>query len=89
MDYADWLVGLNGTRAFTVRHGTVLSVGRVQTPTLNLIVSREREINNFVPVPYWEVWGTFQTDNGMYKGKWFREKEDRLPNEGSSPQLNN
>ncbi|ABO49509.1 DNA topoisomerase III [Desulforamulus reducens MI-1] len=77
---ADWLVGLNGTRAFTVRHGTVLSVGRVQTPTLNLIVSREREINNFVPVPYWEVWGTFQTDNGMYKGKWFREKEDRLPN---------
>lgn len=77
---ADWLVGLNGTRAFSVRHGTVLSVGRVQTPTLNLIVSREREIKNFVSVPYWEIWGTFQTDKGTYKGKWFQGKEDRLAN---------
>ncbi|RYD01487.1 hypothetical protein N752_29740 [Desulforamulus aquiferis] len=48
---ADWLVGLNGTRAFSVRHGAVLSVGRVQTPTLNMIVSREREIKDFIPVP--------------------------------------
>lgn len=75
---ADWLVGLNGTRAFTVRHGAVLSVGRVQTPTLNLIVVRERDIKNFVPVPYWEIWGAFQTDKGIYKGKWFRDREDRL-----------
>lgn len=84
---ADWLVGLNGTRAFSVRHGAILSVGRVQTPTLNLIVSREREIKNFVPMPYWEIWGTFQTDKGTYKGKWFREKEDRLANGGAALNL--
>ncbi len=76
---ADWLVGINGTRAFTVRHGAVLSVGRVQTPTLNLMVTRENEIKNFTPVPYWELWATFQTDEGLYyKAKWFREKTDRL-----------
>lgn len=75
---ADWLVGLNGTRAFTVRHGVVLSVGRVQTPTLNLIVAREREIKNFIAEPYWEIWGTFQADKVLYKGKWFRNKENRL-----------
>ncbi|WP_273484019.1 DNA topoisomerase 3, partial [Desulforamulus ruminis] len=77
---ADWLVGINGTRAFTLRQGTVLSVGRVQTPTLNLMVVREREIKNFKPSPYWEIWAIFQADQGSYRGKWFRGKEDRLEN---------
>jgi len=76
---ADWLVGLNATRAFSVRHNAVLSVGRVQTPTLALIVNREREINNFRPETYWEVWATFQKkDGGIYRGKWISEKKDRL-----------
>jgi len=68
---ADWLVGINGTRAFSVRHNTVLSVGRVQTPTLNLVVSREREIQNFVSKPYWEVYAVFKANGGTYRGKWF------------------
>ncbi|MCL4441699.1 MAG: DNA topoisomerase III, partial [Firmicutes bacterium] len=68
---ADWLVGINGTRAFSVRHNTVLSVGRVQTPTLNLVVTREKEIQNFVSKPYWEVYAVFQANGGTYRGKWF------------------
>jgi len=52
---ADWLVGMNLTRAFTVKHGTLLSVGRVQTPTLALVVQRDRAIEDFRPRPYWEV----------------------------------
>ena len=52
---ADWLVGLNVTRALTCRHNAQLSAGRVQTPTLALIVQREREIREFVPKDYWGV----------------------------------
>jgi DNA topoisomerase-3 len=57
---ADWLVGLNATRAITARgriagHDTLWSIGRVQTPTLAMLVERERELRAFVPVPYWEV----------------------------------
>jgi len=54
----DWLLGLNATRLYTVKHGgykQVLSVGRVQTPTLAMLVSRYKEIANFVPKPYWEL----------------------------------
>jgi DNA topoisomerase-3 len=61
---ADWLVGMNATRAITVRARSsgadqLLSIGRVQTPTLALITAREQEIRAFVPKPYWEVQGTF------------------------------
>lgn len=63
---ADWLVGMNGSRAFTLRYDSLLSVGRVQTPTLSLIVQRELEIRNFVPEDYDEV----QADFGAYKGLW-------------------
>ena len=52
---ADWLVGFNLTRACSVRHGTTLSVGRVQTPTLALVVRRDEQIESFRPKPYWEV----------------------------------
>jgi len=68
----DWLVGMNATRAFTVKWGELLSVGRVQTPTLALLVRREREIAAFRPEQYWEVFADFATGDGRkYRGKWF------------------
>ena len=72
---ADWLVGMNGSRAFTLRYDSLLSVGRVQTPTLSLLVQREHEIRNFVPENYWEVTADF----GAYQGTWFdpKKKEEK------------
>ncbi|MGB9859687.1 MAG: DNA topoisomerase, partial [Moorellaceae bacterium] len=85
---ADWLVGINATRAFTCRHNRLLSVGRVQTPTLALVVAREREIRAFKPEPYFEVWATFRKSTGeTYRGKWFREKQDRLQDEQGAGNL--
>ena len=52
---ADWLVGLNVTRALTCKHGAQLSAGRVQTPTLALVVERQKAIENFKPETYWEI----------------------------------
>jgi DNA topoisomerase-3 len=80
---ADWLVGINCTRAQTLaqrRAGGegVYSVGRVQTPTLALMVNRELEIQNFVPKDFWTLWAQFQAAAGSYKGKWFRKEGDRL-----------
>ncbi len=76
---ADWLIGINGTRAFTVRHNNLLSVGRVQTPTLALIVNREREIRNFVPTPFWELHAQFAKEDGQtYTGKWFKGDQNRF-----------
>ncbi len=70
---SDWLVGINGTRAITSRmfgsRGKALaSVGRVQTPTLALIVDREREIQNFKPQDYWKLAVRFSVKNGEYEG---------------------
>ncbi len=64
---ADWLVGMNASRAFSIRHGALLSVGRVQTPTLAILVRREREIRAFVP----EMYHTVTADFGDYQGQWF------------------
>src|SRR5215510_12539650 len=76
---ADWLVGMNATRAATIRGrawvGGVVSLGRVQTPTLGMIVKREREIQAFVPEPYWLVHATFQPP---YQGIWFEGDETRI-----------
>jgi DNA topoisomerase III len=76
---ADWLVGMNATRAATIRGrawvGGVVSLGRVQTPTLAMIVRREREIQAFVPEPYRLVHGTFQPP---YQGLWFEGDETRI-----------
>lgn len=69
---ADWLVGMNASRAFTLRYNTLLSVGRVQTPTLAFLVKRLNEIRNFVPVPY----ATVTADFGDYKGIFFSEQLD-------------
>ncbi|MFV0365704.1 MAG: DNA topoisomerase 3 [Mangrovibacterium sp.] len=59
----DWLLGLNATRVYTLKYGQnrqVLSIGRVQTPTLAMIVDRQLEIENFVPVPFWEIKTTYR-----------------------------
>jgi DNA topoisomerase-3 len=80
---ADWLVGMNATRAATIRGrawvGGVVSLGRVQTPTLALIVKREREIQAFVPEPYWLVHAQFDP---RYEGLWFEGEETRIMGEG-------
>ena len=63
---ADWLVGMNASRAFTLRYGALLPMGRVQTPTLALLVKRDREIAAFVPQDYWEVRADFGDFEGLY-----------------------
>lgn len=63
---ADWLVGMNATRAMTALGDTLLSIGRVQTPTLALLVSREQAIREFVPEPYWVVEATVDTPKGSF-----------------------
>jgi len=75
---ADWLVGMNGTRAMSVKHGVTLSVGRVQTPTLAMIVRRENEIRNFIPAPYWEVHAIFENPDGHYKGKYINDNNTKI-----------
>jgi len=73
---ADWLVGINGTRAMTAfnsRDGGffLTTVGRVQTPTLSIVVEREEKIRKHVSRPYWEVKASFDAQAGQYDGKWF------------------
>ena len=73
---ADWLVGINGTRAMTAfnsRDGGffLTTVGRVQTPTLSIVVEREEQIRKHVARPYWEVKAQFDAQAGQYEGKWF------------------
>ncbi|MBN9328905.1 MAG: DNA topoisomerase III [Comamonas sp. SCN 67-35] len=73
---ADWLVGINGTRAMTAFNSQgggffLTTVGRVQTPTLSLVVEREEKIRAFVSRDYWEIHGTFAAQAGEYLGKWF------------------
>ncbi len=75
---ADWLVGINATRAFTRKEGLLLSIGRVQTPTLFMIVERENDINTFKPQKYFEIYAHFKKDSFKYLGKWFKDKEDRI-----------
>lgn len=66
---ADWLVGLNVTRALTCKYNAQLAAGRVQTPTLSLIVQREEEIERFVPKPYYTVWAEFDGFRAVYRDK--------------------
>lgn len=68
---SDWLVGINATRAYTALNHTLLSVGRVQTPTLALLVRRHYEIEQFVPKDYFEVVATYREE---YAGTWFKEQ---------------
>ena len=79
---SDWLVGINGTRAMTAFNSKtggfhLTTVGRVQTPTLAILVEREEKIKNFVPRDYWEIHGTFAARAGEYPGRWLDEKFSR------------
>jgi len=79
---ADWLMGINGTRAMTAFNSKsggfhLTTVGRVQTPTLAILVEREEKIKKFVSRDYWEIHGTFAAEAGEYPGRWFDEKFSR------------
>ena len=82
---ADWLIGINGTRAMTAFNSKeggffLTTVGRVQTPTLSIVVQREEKIKNFVARDYWEVHAAFSCAQGVYEGRWtdrhFRKDEN-------------
>ena len=84
---ADWLVGMNLSRAYSLAYGEELSVGRVQTPTLAMLVERELALRAFVPENYLEVAAEFHPvelpAKSVYTGTWFRSQPDRSP-EGES-----
>ena len=88
---ADWLVGINGTRAMTAfnsRDGGffLTTVGRVQTPTLSVVVEREEKIRKFVSRDYWEIHALFAAEAGEYPGKYFDPKWKKpLTAEGAEP----
>ena len=77
----DWLLGMNATRLYTIKYGKnrqVLSIGRVQTPTLALIVKRHLEIANFVPQPYWELKTVYRdTTFSVTEGRFDSEEKGR------------
>ena len=86
---ADWLVGMNLTRFYSLDRDGVFSVGRVQTPTLAILVERELAIRNFVPEPYLEVQAHFDAGDGrVYRGTYFRlvkgKRQTRLPADGEA-----
>ncbi|QZT37795.1 DNA topoisomerase 3 [Halosquirtibacter xylanolyticus] len=77
----DWLLGMNATRAYTLKFGQgqgVLSIGRVQTPTLALVVSRHKEITEFEPSPFWELKTTYRDAVFNVKSGRFEKKEDAI-----------
>lgn len=72
---ADWLVGMNFTRAYTKKLNTMFTLGRVQTPTLAMVVNRHLEITNFVPKDYWEVEAVLDD----FTAQWFNPKAEEYP----------
>jgi DNA topoisomerase III len=83
---ADWLVGINGTRAMTAfnsRDGGffLTTVGRVQTPTLSVVVEREEQIRKFISRDYWEIHATFNAQAGAYPAKWFNPQWKKNPDD--------
>ena len=81
----DWILGMNATRLYTLKYRdwgsrNVLSIGRVQTPTLALIVSRQREIENFVPEDYWEI-------KTKYRDTIFNSTKGRFKTEGAASEI--
>ena len=79
---ADWLIGINGTRAMTAFNSKeggfyLTTVGRVQTPTLSIVVEREEKIKQFIPRAYWEVRAEFVCAAGIYEGRWLDQKHKR------------
>ena len=100
---ADWLVGINGTRAMTAFNSKaggfyLTTVGRVQTPTLMIVVDREQKIRKFTARDYWEVRATFAAKTGNYEGRWFdpafkrdendpEQRENRLWNKAGAEKI--
>jgi DNA topoisomerase-3 len=91
---ADWLIGINGTRAMTAFNSKeggfyLTTVGRVQTPTLSIVVEREEKIKNFVPRDYWEVRADFVCAAGVYEGRWLdtKHKKDETDPEKKAERL--
>src|SRR2546423_2420526 len=89
---SDWLVGINGTRAMTAFNSKtggfhLTTVGRVQTPTLAIVVEREAKIRKFVSRDFWEVHGTFAAKAGSYPGRWFDENFKRADAKDGDPEL--
>ena len=83
---ADWLVGINGTRAMTAFNSQgggffLTTVGRVQTPTLSLVVEREEKIRKFISRDYWEIHAEFTAQAGRYPGKWFNPQWKKNPDD--------
>ncbi|MEI7024266.1 type IA DNA topoisomerase [Paenibacillus sp. y28] len=81
---ADWLVGMNGSRAFSTKHRAVLSVGRVQTPVLALLYDRQKEIEAFDSQTFYEVEAQFTQDSTKYRGLW---QGPRLTEEAKAAEL--
>ena len=87
---ADWLVGLNATRAMTLKAGgnALLSIGRVQTPTLAMIVERQRAIETFVSEPFWQLFATFQSSAGTWEAQYTRtDGSDRFASPSAATTL--
>jgi len=84
---ADWLVGMNGSRAATIRMNDLFTVGRVQTAVLALLSDRRRERENFKPEPYWMLRACFLNDAGTWWGIWFKHDETRFKTEEAASEV--
>src|SRR5699024_6051291 len=79
---SDWLVGINASQLYSLLSqkkgfSGSMSVGRVQSPTVFMIYQREKEMNNFISKPFYELFGIFKHENGTYKGKANYKEEDK------------
>ena len=88
---ADWLIGINGSRglkSYISKYGGffITPCGRVQTPTLSIIVKRENERKSFVNQDYWNIFAKFQSGKQTYEGKWFDAKFKKKKEESENPQ---
>jgi DNA topoisomerase-3 len=81
---SDWLIGMNATRALSVKMGEFYSVGRVQTACVALLVDRLRERENFVPEPYWVLEATFENAKGTWVGHWFDKNVEKFTDENAA-----
>lgn len=89
--WLDWVIGINFTTVSTLKYargkGNVLNIGRVVMPTLKMVYDREKEIEKFKSERYFELYVTFKSPNGKYKGKFFHEKLEKFPKKESVEKL--
>lgn len=81
---SDWLIGMNATRAATLKMGELYSVGRVQTACVALLVDRLRERENFVPEPFWILQACFENAKGTWVGHWFDRDSEKFTSEDAA-----